>query len=123
MNSIKFPNMFSSKSINMIEGKDATKQNLKSLLFSEKGELFGDPYYGVALKKYLFEQNNSILQDILLDEIYTKIAQFMPQLVVKRKDVTFTKDNAKLILKIRALNKLDYTTDMYSLILFQEGEE
>jgi phage baseplate assembly protein W len=53
--SIKYPDMFRSASTKTIAGSEATLQNLKTLLLTEKGSLFGDPYYGTNLKKLLFE--------------------------------------------------------------------
>ena len=53
MKSIDFPNMFNSSSTNIVSGKEATSNNIKLLLQSEKGELIGDPYFGVNIKKYL----------------------------------------------------------------------
>lgn len=67
--SIAFPEMFNRTVTNLVDDYDATLQNLKMLLWSEKGELFGDPYYGTGLKKYLYEQNDLILRDILIDDI------------------------------------------------------
>ena len=124
MKSINFPNMFRSTSTNVIFDKEATASNLKLLLQSEKGELFGDPFYGIRLKRYLFEQNNNVLKDIIIDEIYTQVNLFMPQLVLNRKDIVINQDKekAKLYASITALNKIDYTTDLYNIVLFQEEE-
>ena len=47
----------------------------------------------------------------------------MPQLSLTRNDITFITGRAELSIRIRALNKLDYTTNMYDIVLFQEGEE
>ena len=51
MISIKFPDMFNNNSTKVIKNLDATKQNTLLLLNVEKGELFGDPYFGIKLKK------------------------------------------------------------------------
>ncbi len=124
MKSIGFPKLFrTTVSTNVIEDMDAIKQNISLLLSSEKGELLGDPYYGVRLKYYFYDQNNYVLKDILLDEIYTALVLFMPQLSLTRNDITFITGRAELSIRIRALNKLDYTTNMYDIVLFQEGEE
>ena len=124
MNSIAFPNIFNSSSTNVVEGYEATKQNLMLLLSCEKGELFGDPYYGIRLKKYLYDQNDIVLRDILIDEIYTQISLFMPQLIITRDDIQLVEDESQpkgtLVLNVKAVNKLDYTTDMYNIVLFQE---
>lgn len=124
MKSIGFPKLFrTTVSTNVIEDMDAIKQNISLLLSSEKGELLGDPYYGVRLKYYFYDQNNYVLKDILLDEIYTALVLFMPQLSLTRNDITFITGRAELSIRIRALNKLDYTTNMYDIVLFQEGGE
>jgi len=123
MNSIKFPNMFNINSTNCAKDMDATRQNLFLLMKSEKGELFGDPYFGLRLKRYLFDQNNFIIKDVLIDEIYTQIALFLPQVVVRRKDIKINRDpyeKGKLLVTFLATNQLDFTTDMYSLVLYDE---
>lgn len=120
MISIRFPDMFKSNSTNNVKDLDATKQNTLLLLYSEKGELFGDPYFGIRLKRYLFDQNNYILKDIIIDEIYTQLALFMPQLVVERKNIKIIQDRAKLYCNFTAVNQVDFTTDTYSLVLYDE---
>ena len=122
MNSIKFPNMFSKMSTYVVSDHNATSQNLKSLLLSEQGELKGDPYYGVKLKRYLYDQNNYVLKEILIDELYTQIATFMPQLRVHRHDITIEQDDTTLYATIKATNQLDFTTDMYNIILLDEED-
>ena len=118
--SIAFPNMFTRTSTNFVTDKEATFQNLKYLILSEKGELFGDPFYGVGLKKYLFDQNDTIIKDLVLDDMYTAIATFMPQLRINRNDLKLrTGDKGEIFVDIRAINQLDFTTDLYSLVLLE----
>lgn len=118
--SIAFPNMFTRTSTNFVTDKEATFQNLKYLILSEKGELFGDPFYGVGLKKYLFDQNDTIIKDLVLDNMYTAIATFMPQLRINRNDLKLrTGDKGEIFVDIRAVNQLDFTTDLYSIVLLE----
>ena len=118
--SIAFPNMFTRTSTNFVTDKEATFQNLKYLILSEKGELFGDPFYGVGLKKYLFDQNDTIIKDLVLDDMYTAIATFMPQLRINRNDLKLrTGDKGEIFVDIRAINQLDFTTDLYSIVLLE----
>lgn len=123
MNSIAFPNMFTTTSTLVVKDKDASMQDLKLLLASEKGELFGDPFFGIRIKKYTFNQNNYILRDILVDEIFTQVKIFAPQLTINRNDIKITQKGNKLYATIKGINKLDFTTDMYQLELFQQDEE
>ena len=116
--SIAFPNMFTRTSTNFVTDKEATFQNLKYLILSEKGELFGDPVYGVGLKKYLFDQNDTIVKDLVLDDMYTAIASFMPQLRISRNDLKLrTGDKGEIFVDIKAVNQVDFTTDLYSIVL------
>lgn len=119
--SIKFPDMFSYASTNIVEDYDATLQNLKLLLYTTARELFGDPYYGNNLKKKLFDQNYKQLQDILIDDIYSSIQLFLPQVIVTRKDITLEYQNENVFINIRAKNKLDYQTNLYQINMIESG--
>ena len=123
MKSISFPKMFNLNSTNLEKDLAATKQNTLLLLRSEKGDLFGDPYFGIRLKKYLFEQNNYILKDVIIDEIYTQLALFMPQLIVKRSDLKIEQSRAKLYCRFKAMNQANFKTDKYSLVLYDEDDQ
>lgn len=46
MYSIKFPDMVSSITSKLVSDHEATIQNLKLVLLSERNTLFGDPYFG-----------------------------------------------------------------------------
>ena len=64
MNAIKFPDMLNNNKASIVEGIEATAQNLKYLLLSNKLTLLGDPYFGANLQKLLYENNNVVLRDI-----------------------------------------------------------
>ena len=120
MKSIAFPKMFTRTQTNVVHDYDATLQNLKLLLWSEKGELFGDPYFGTGVKRYFYDQNDLVLRDILIDDIYTAIALFMPQIKISRNDITLVNTRkGELSVSIKALNLADFTVDTYNLVLFQ----
>ena len=125
MKSIGFPKMFNtSSSMNVIYDRDAIISNLKTLLVSEKGTLTCDPYFGIRLKRYIYEQNNNVLKDIIIDEIFSEIRTFMPQLLVYRKDIDIVQtEHGKLVANIKLVNKIDYTNEQYSLVIFQNNEE
>lgn len=120
MKSIKFPDMIKYVTTNVVEDHEATMSNLKLLLLSDRGALFGDPYFGTNLKRLMFDQNNYVLRDVVIDDIYTAILQFMPQILVKRKDITVTADKTRVQINIKAQNMLDYQLDTYNLVLLSE---
>lgn len=122
MKSISFPKMISHNYVQTVSDYDATLQNMKLLLCSEKGEFKFDPFFGVKLKRYLFEQNNSILMDILIDEIYEQLVTFMPQLIIRRKDITLTADKFTIWGTVKARNQKDFQLNTYNLVLFNNQE-
>lgn len=122
MKSIAFPNMFNGRSTNVVSDKEATISNLKLLLQSYKKTLFGDPYYGTNLLSLIYEQNNYILVDIVKDEIYTDILEFMPQLQVERNNIELVGDKSGVSVNIVGKNLLNGMTDLYSIRLINNDE-
>ena len=122
MKSISVPKMISHNYVQTVSDYDATLQNMKLLLGSEKGEFVFDPFFGIRLKRYTFEQNNKILMDILIDEIYEQLVIFMPQLIIKRKDITLVSEMAKIYVNIKARNQKDFSLNSYNLVLFNNQE-
>lgn len=122
MKSIAFPNIFRTTSTNIVSDKEATASNLKLLLQSYKKELFGDPYFGTNLLKLFYEQNNIVLRDLVLDDIYVTIQTFMPQIDIDRKNISIVSDRYSMSVNIRCINKLDYSFEDYTIKLIS-GEE
>lgn len=128
MRSIKWPNMFNANSTNVWKEEEylkSTTQNVKLLLKTERGQLFGDPYFGLLLKRYLYDQNNYILRDILADIIYTQIALFIPQVRVERRDIYINQDKekGKVYCTFSGINQIDFQLNTYNLILYDHTLE
>ena len=123
MTSLAFPKIFKSNHTEIYTDHDATVSNLMLTLQSTKGMLFGDPDFGTNLKKMTFNQNDSVLADIVVDDIYTAIKLYVPQLVCKQNDITLYSYNNVMYVSIRATNLIDYTTDMYDLALLNIDDE
>ena len=123
MNSIAFPNIFNTTTTNIYKDHQATVSNLILTLQSARGSLFGDPDFGTNLKKLIYDQGDSTLMELVTEDIYVTIKLFVPQLLLERSDITFSiKDNV-LFVNIKALNLIDYQTDMYNIALLQVEEE
>lgn len=128
MRTIKFPKMFDQASNTRVwttaEYLEATKQSTRLLLQTTRGELFGDPYFGLMLKKYMFDQNNYILKDTIIDMIYTQLAIFIPQVKVKRNDIEIIQDRQRGTLEctFSGISQIDYTHNTYNLVLFEERD-
>lgn len=88
MYSIAFPNIFNGSKVNLAKDYDAIKINLKSLLMSNRGGLFGDPYYGLNMKQILWSQAaKPVVVELLKDEIFNAIYSYMPQVTITRDDI------------------------------------
>lgn len=120
MYSINFPSMFTNSRTLLLKDKDAIKSNLRLLFLSDRSALLGDPYYGTIIKRLIFNQNDVILRDILIDEIYTCILTFMPQLSVERKNIIITSRNENLYASITYTYLPDNQVDLYEINLTSE---
>lgn len=123
MRSIKFPKMFGpnfTRTWQANEYNKATIQNMKLLVCTERGELFGDPYFGLLLKRYMYEQNNAILKEVLVDMLYTQLALFIPQVKIERKDISVVQNQAlgKVVCQFYGTSQIDFTLNNYQLALF-----
>ena len=94
------------------------------MLHSTRGELFGDPYFGLMLKNYLFDQNSYALRDAIIDMIYTQLAIFIPQVKVRREDIDIIQDRekGKLYCNFSGVNQIDYQPNTFNLVLFDERD-
>ena len=127
MRSIKFPQMFNTNSTRVWKSTEYTKattQNVKLLLQCERGELIGDPYFGLLLKHFMFDPNSYILRDQIIDMIYTQLVEFMPQIFVERKNISVFQDRekGKLYCEFTGISQIDYTHNTYNLVLFDANE-
>ena len=100
-----------------VNDRDATIQNLKLLLTSEKRELFCDPYFGDNLKRMMYDKNNTALRDIIIDDIHVAIATFMPQLRVQHKDIQIIQDGTHIKCRIFGLNNVNASPNVLEINL------
>lgn len=117
MISIEFPKMFNSASTRLVEGSSATLQNIKLLFESCRGSLLGDPYFGTKIKRYIYEQNNIILRDIIIDDLLVALQTFIPQIHVTRNDITLISNRSTIYATVNCINKLDNTVNIFEIKL------
>lgn len=123
MYSIAFPKMFNDTKTLLLKDTKATASNLWLLLKSDKRALFGDPFFGTSLKRAIFEQNDGILVDLVIDEIFTTITTFMPQIKLLRENIKLTSDGVDVFCDITCTDLTDYTTNLYKINLTEETRE
>jgi len=118
MYSIAFPDMLSVNRTKTVKDKEATYSNLYLILKTvTKNCLFGDPYYGTNLLRIIYQQNGTYLADIVVDEIYTAITTYIPQLKLTRNNIKVTSKDTKLFAEISAINMLNQQLDLYNIEL------
>ena len=122
MNAVRFPDMLEANRTAIVKDLEATKQNLTCLLLSYKKTMLGDPYFGTNLRKLFYESNNDILRDLVIDDIYTSINTFMPQIRVIRKNIEVTSDRNSVYVHIKAQNMLDFNFEEYNIKLLDVEE-
>ena len=123
MYSFGFPRMLNHITANLVQDKEAIRSNMLLLISSERATLFGDPYFGSLLRKYIFEQTGSIVPDLLIDEFYTTIKTFMPQVALTRKDIKVFVQEKTLYVEIRYYYVIDNTSDLFTIKLTETDQQ
>lgn len=124
MNSFSFPDMINKTSGRFIEvsDRDATAQNLRLLLLSSKTSLLGDPYFGTNLKKLLFNPRDIVIKDLVIDEIYTAVSIFMPEITITRNDIKIEEQMGRLIVSINAIYNNSMARSLFTIPLLNIEE-
>ena len=91
---------------------DVVKQNLKTLILTDRGERIMLPEFGVGLKKFLFENFNQTTKMQIQSEVTTQVRRYMPFISIDSVDVLEDPANLNnLIVQIKfsvpALNTRD----------------
>lgn len=117
MYSIAFPNIFNGAKFNLVEGREATMSNLRLLLASWKGSFIGDPYYGTNIKRFIYDPNNILLRDLVIDDIYVSIKNFMPQVDITREDIKVRAEKTSVFVTITCINIIDREVNSFDIDL------
>lgn len=93
-NSIRHPNIFSSKNGKTVVSINNNSINncLRLLFTTSKGELLGDPQFGSNLMKLVYEPNDIILQDMVTQDIIETISKYETRITVDTSMITFNID-------------------------------
>lgn len=123
MYSIAFPNIFNGSTVNLYKDYDAIKSNLKNLLLSNRGGLFGDPHYGTAIKPILFNQAaDDIMKELIKDEVYEAVLSYMPQTTIDRDYIEVYATDTFVSVTIKAKNDLGVVSDLLQIELLKTEE-
>jgi len=124
MYSIAFPNIFNGSKVMLYKDYDAIKSNLQALLASDKGALFGDPWYGTKLKTLIWEQAyDPVVRDLIKDDIFEAIYSYMPQISVRRDDITIEVVDNLVTATIRVVSDSGVESNLYEIQLLTGVDE
>ena len=87
--------------------REMVNQNLKMLILTIPGERIMDPRFGVGLKTFLFEHNDSTAQGAISSKIKEQLGIYMPYLELVSLEFQNTESNSEIgenVLRI----KLEY---------------
>lgn len=122
--SIGFPKIFNGSRVNLSKGRNAIKANLTALLASDKGALFGDPYYGTKLKSLLWEQAyDPIVRDLIKEDVFEAIYSYMPQITVKRDSIKIDIIDNVVMASIEVSDDLGIESNLYEIALLNGSED
>lgn len=66
---------------------DVVKQNLKTLILTERGERIMLPNFGVGLRKFLFENMSDTVNVQIEQEIVEQVRRYMPFINIRKVSV------------------------------------
>lgn len=124
MYSIAFPNIFNGSKVNLTKDYDAIKVNLKSLLMSNRGGLYGDPHYGLNMKQILWSQAaKPVVIELLKDEIFNAIYSYMPQIEITRDDIDVIVEGNVVQASISVKADSSIASDLFNIQILLEDEQ
>lgn len=125
-NSIKHPNEFSivSGKTQLIREIESIDQSIRLLLTTAKGELFGDPYFGCNLYKYLYDYSGETLYQLIKDDIVQTLTEQDTRVFVTDQDITIEEDGDSLRIKVAyRINYTNYNSESVILVQKRKQEE
>lgn len=122
-NSITHPKMISITNGNVDIDKLDTSINrsIALILLTGKGEVFGNPEFGSNIRKFLFDNYNDNLKELIIDEIIDSVSKWEDRIIINRSDISIEQED--LTLKIHISYTLTNSnirgdTDVYTPINF-----
>jgi len=76
--------------------KEMVKQNFKMLILTSPGERMMEPLFGVGLKRFLFEQDNSFIRSEIVSAINEQVGIYMPFIKIKNIEFESFENNPQL---------------------------
>ena len=73
---------------NLQEVKKVILQNMKMIVLTSPGERIMDPFFGVGVRRYLFDQNTEATHLKIKTRIKKQIGEYMPFVQIRKVDIS-----------------------------------
>lgn len=83
---------------------DKFKEDLRTLLETQKGTLIGDPAFGSNLYQLLFEPANAATAALIRQEVANTIEKYYTNVSIQQIDVTYKVNTVKLLIYYNVIN-------------------
>jgi len=97
------------------EGKDLISESIRRILMTGKGERVGRPFFGVGLKRRLFDQMDEITVENIEQDISSQIEIYEPRVNLTYNKVDINYDNQQIIINLRFKIKSEMEENELSL--------
>lgn len=96
--------------------KDAYSSDLLLLLLTEKGQRYYQPDFGTNLNKFLFEPNDKMTQDDIVEDIKKTVSKFIPNLSIDSVKFNWNEDSNTLTdnSQLNLLIDFTYTEEFFN---------
>lgn len=96
--------------------KDAYSSDLLLLLLTEKGQRYYQPDFGTNLNKFLFEPNDKMTQDDIVEDIKKTVSKFIPNLRIDSVKFNWNEDSNTLTdnSQLNLLIDFTYTEEFFN---------
>lgn len=120
-NTISHPECFSivTGMTSLSTGTKSIDECLGLLIRTSKGELLGDPAYGTNLMKYIYEPNDLILRDMVIEDLTTAIKNYETRIIVASSDIEVVIDKEYMYITINYLMKNTGTYETFTIYLLR----
>lgn len=91
--------------------RQAVKSRLLLLLYSQKGQRYYRPDWGINIRRYLFEPNDELTRTELVEDIKNTVQRFLPNISVSQVNFHQEEINGQHMLTLHV--DFQYTDAMY----------
>ena len=94
----------------MLKSFPAMHQCVRVILLTERGELFGDPSFGMNFRDFQYKLNTYVIRDLVSDEITRSILRFDDRILTVNNTITPVEAAANILVQYSVGNEVSDLT-------------